>query len=172
MKHGNRKRLFGIVLLCTPVTGLLATIATVFWHGQTAKADTVTRSAAASIYQGTTTSFLGMALITIGCGVFLFSAFKHINRTKRTKKSRGVPVLFDRLDSDGIARLQKKISQVSTLPRVAGRSYQKGVPVPDIFNEICEPVDEFDNSCDHADDQTAEWRQVVGEANTDPRENW
>ena len=163
---GNTTNPLSIAVLLTPILLLIAV--TIVLTSLRTPENAVFAPAGASIYQGTTTSFLGMALITLGCGVFLFSAFKHFTRRKTRKRSRGVPVLFDRLGPEAIARLQHKISQVSNMPSVPGHSHMMNSNTHDLFGDICDSVDD-------TEDEPAEanpWQKVSSEISADPRQDW
>lgn len=109
--------------------------------------------------EGSIVSTVGIAMVSIGCLIFLISIARHVAGSRRSKKTFSIPVLFDKLDSAGIAKLQQQITQVGNIEGMPQHVCEPDFESPDIFREICESEpaetledEEFAVTASHAQD--------------------
>ena len=119
--------------------------------------------AARSTNSSSITALLGMAMVSIGCIVFLTSMAKHLTKSRRPKKNMAHPVLFDKLDSAAVAKLQHKITQIGHTQETPPHICEPNTTAPDIFSEICESApheiehnEEFVYTTSHTDDDSTQ----------------
>ena len=117
--------------------------------------------AARSTNSSSMTALLGMAMVSIGCIVFLTAMAKHLTKSRRPKKNMAHPVLFDKLDSAAVAKLQHKITQIGHTQETPPHICEPDATAPDIFSEICESTpheterdEEFVYTTPHTDDDS------------------
>ena len=76
---------------------------------------TGTSSVTAAVQQtsegGSIASLLGICLVSMGCIIFILSAMKHVNLTRKPNKHVSHPVLLDKLRDAQRIQLQKQITQ-------------------------------------------------------------
>ncbi len=60
---------------------------------------------------GSIASLFGICLVSMGCIIFILSAMKHLNLTRKPGKSFSHPVLLDKLKDAQRIALQKQITQ-------------------------------------------------------------
>jgi hypothetical protein len=103
-----------------------------------------------------------MAMVSIGCIVFLTSMAKHLTKSRRPKKNMAHPVLFDKLDSAAVARLQHKITQIGHTQETPPHICEPDATAGDIFSEICESTphevdhdEELVHTTSHTDDESS-----------------
>ncbi len=101
-------------------------------------------------------SLLGLALVCIGGLMVLSVLAKSLRLSRRFKKPYYPPVLLDRVDRDGLARLQKEINCVAKMhPAATLYSQPQDEPAgePDTPNEdACDQHEDAD--ADHLEHET------------------
>jgi len=93
-------------------------------------------------------SLFGIGLVSIGGLMVLSVVARSFRRTRRTKKPYYPPVLFDRLNHDGIVRLQEKINRAPSM-RPPTYLYERTEPEP--APAIADSVEETPEQPDSAD---------------------
>jgi hypothetical protein len=80
---------------------------------------TATSPVAAAVQQtpesGSIASLLVICLVSMGCIIFILSAMKHLNLTRKPRKSFYHPVLLDKLKDAQRIQLQKQITKAGQM---------------------------------------------------------